>query len=59
MLNDIFGALFLLPPTTLADIANPAGAVDVTVVPLPGAVWLMLTGLFGIGAMARKRASAV
>lgn len=34
--------------------------VDVTVspIPLPGALWLMITGLLGIGAMARKRGSA-
>lgn len=31
---------------------------NVSVVPLPGAVWLMLTGLLGIGAMARKKKAA-
>jgi hypothetical protein len=36
--------------------SNQTGQVNV--VPLPGAVWLMLTGLMGIGAMARKRAAA-
>ena len=36
--------------------SNQTGQVNV--VPLPGAVWLMITGLMGIGAMARKRAAA-
>ncbi len=45
------------------DLGGPIGAQgvsgDVSVVPLPGAVWLMLTGLLGIGAMARKNRDAV
>jgi hypothetical protein len=36
--------------------SNQTGQVNV--VPLPGAVWLMITALMGIGAMARKRAAA-
>ena len=32
--------------------------VGVSPIPLPGALWLMITGLMGIGAMARKRVSA-
>jgi hypothetical protein len=32
--------------------------VSVTAVPLPASVWLMLSGLVGVGAMARKRRAA-
>ena len=38
------------------EIGSQGLSGDVSVVPLPGAVWLMITGLLGIGAMARKRA---
>jgi len=31
----------------------------VSPIPLPGALWLMITGVIGIGAMARKRGSAI
>ena len=31
---------------------------EVSVIPLPGAVWLMITGLLGIGALARKSKKA-
>ena len=42
---------------TPADPGPPA-MVGVSPIPLPGALWLMITGLMGIGAMARKRVSA-
>ena len=32
--------------------------VSVTAVPLPASIWLMLSGLVGVGAMARKRRAA-
>jgi len=35
-----------------------AGSVDVSPIPLPGALWLMLTGLLGIRTLVRKRGGA-
>jgi hypothetical protein len=44
------------------DAAGPSGllvsASGATAVPLPASVWLMLSGLVGVGAMARKRRAA-
>lgn len=51
--------LFTLVSDDLGDeIASMGISGEVTVVPLPGAVWLMITGLLGIGAMARRRKAA-
>jgi hypothetical protein len=33
--------------------------VTMTVVPLPAAAWVLLSGLAGVGAMARRRTTAV
>jgi hypothetical protein len=38
--------------------ADPLVSGTATPVPLPSSVWLMLTGLIGVGAMARKRRAA-
>lgn len=53
--NDIFGGLFD-PPLQLS---STTGAVAVSVIPLPGAAWLMLTGLLGIGFASRKRGAGI
>jgi hypothetical protein len=42
------------------DLGNPAGAVvNVSAIPLPGAMLLMLTGLLGLGIAGRKGKSSV
>ena len=50
---------FSLISDGLGDVISTSNQTgQVNVVPLPGAVWLMITGLMGIGALARKRAAA-
>jgi hypothetical protein len=44
------------PPEVTRQVTG--GVVELSTVPLPTAVWLMLTGLGGLGAAARKRRAA-
>jgi hypothetical protein len=57
---DISDALFPpgQVPTDPGNPTDPIVVLAVSAVPLPGAVWLMLSGLLAIGAIARKRVHA-
>jgi len=44
--------------TLLLDIDPAQELISISPIPLPGALWLMISGLMGIGVMARKRGSA-
>jgi hypothetical protein len=63
-LNFVFPPIVVVP--TIADeLGDPisirafnGASVDISPIPLPGALWLMISALLGIGAMTRKRTQA-